>query len=807
MGTSVALPAMFYKGDFLPSNTLLSFEVTMPKDKALIRALAKQTLSIGKYTVEDFKSDFVIFLCSKLPSPNTSLEQAKRNIKKEYDSIGLRASISKCEIEENGEMALQFKTFTRVQCDKFIRSKPFFIAKVKPIQEFGINKKTKRLEQSILVKIRQLIGKKLINDQWIQYCREQEDASTLADTLISNIYRLLAGKSFMPKTLRSLFCDLNVNARLETVYNKLENGIEEIEQEEAKAKLKQELEENTKQEQKKDAREYVLRQQMKAVKKELGEEDDGSGVEDYKKRIKDAKMPEEAETKAKKELKRLEQMNPLSAETTVSRTYLDWLVDLPWSIMTEDILDISRTKKILDEDHYGLDKPKKRVVEYVAVRKLAPNKKAPIICFVGPPGVGKTSLGKSIARAMGRKFVRISLGGVKDEAEIRGHRRTYVGALPGRIIQGLKKAGTKNPVFMLDEIDKLDSDFRGDPASALLEALDPEQNHSFSDHYLEVVFDLSQVTFLVTANSLRPIPPALLDRLEVKELPGYTYHEKIKIAKQFLLPKQLEEHGLTGFEPPIELSDDAILGIIENYTFEAGVRNLERGIATVLRRGAAVPIASNKKPKTPIVRSDLNKILGVEEFEGPRSIEITEPGVVNCLSATQVGGSILRVCATQMPGKGRLIATGRLAKVITESSQLAFSWVRNYSDREGLNIDFSKIDIHIQFEENSIGKDGPSAGAAMALCFASLFTGRKVRSDVALTGELTFRSNGTVLPVGAIKEKILAAERSGFKHVMIPRLNVMDLVDVSDDIKRKINIMPINLMPEVLDFALLPKTE
>jgi ATP-dependent Lon protease len=487
-----------------------------------------------------------------------------------------------------------------------------------------------------------------------------------------------------------------------------------------------------------------------------------------------ANLPEEAKKVAEKEHRRLSQMNAASAEYTVSRTYLDWILDLPWSTGTEDTLDIARARDVLEKDHYGLDKVKNRILEYLAVRKLKNDMRGPILVFVGPPGVGKTSLGRSIANALGRKFVRLSLGGVHDEAEIRGHRRTYVGALPGRIIQGLKKAGSNNPVFMLDEVDKLGSDFRGDPSSALLEVLDPEQNFSFSDHYLEIPFDLSKVMFIATANMIEPVPPPLRDRMEIIEIPSYVEDEKLHIAKRFLLPKQTAEHGLTGDRLTIE--DEALRGIITGYTREAGVRNLERKIAGVARV-AAKEIALGSVGNAVVTRDSLTKYLGHQKFFPDVAERINRPGIAVGLAWTPVGGDILFIEATKMKGKGNLILTGQLGDVMKESAQAALSYIAANAASLGVPPDFrSELDIHVHVPAGAIPKDGPSAGVTMLSALTSLLTGRRVRNDLAMTGEITLR--GAVLPIGGVKEKVLAAHRAGIKTILLPERNRMDLEEV-----------------------------
>lgn len=556
----------------------------------------------------------------------------------------------------------------------------------------------------------------------------------------------------------------------------------------------------------KTQREYYLREQMRAIRSELGEVDERTKeFKELRQKIKKAKMPQEVEKEALKELERLDQMHPDSAEASIVRTYLDWLIEMPWSKSTPNNLDIKKAKKVLDEDHYNLEKVKERILEYLSVHKLKKKIKGPILCFIGPPGVGKTSLGKSIARALGRKFVRISLGGIRDEAEIRGHRRTYVGAMPGRIIQSIKQAGSNNPVFMMDEVDKIGVDFRGDPASALLEVLDPEQNNAFSDHYLNVPFDLSQVMFITTGNVTDPIPSALKDRMEIIEIPGYTDLEKLKIARTYLLPRQMEENGI-GPEY-LEISDQAILQIISQYTQEAGLRNLERELAAICRKVAkkvAEGLSSNKrgkKEKTRITARNLHQFLGPPQFLPDEGQERNEIGVATGLAWTEVGGEVLHVEASTTPGKGSLILTGHLGEVMKESAQAAFTYARSKGKTYRIRSeDLNEKDVHIHVPAGAIPKDGPSAGITMAVSLLSALSGIPVRKDVAMTGEITLR--GRVLPVGGLKEKALAALRANIKKVIIPYRNKKDLVELPSYVRKKMEFLPVQHMDEVLRIAL-----
>jgi ATP-dependent Lon protease len=552
----------------------------------------------------------------------------------------------------------------------------------------------------------------------------------------------------------------------------------------------------------KSQRDYFLREQVRAIYKELGDQDESAHeLIEYQKKIKQAKMSKEAGREAAKQLKRLEQMHPDSAESTVIRTYLDWLVDMPWSKTSKDMIDIIQAKKVLDKDHYGLETVKNRILEYLSVRKLNPKMKGPILCFVGPPGVGKTSLGQSIARAMKRKFIRISLGGIRDEAEIRGHRRTYIGALPGRILQGLKQCGTNNPIFMMDEIDKLGSDFRGDPSSALLEALDPEQNSDFSDHFLNLAFDLSKVMFILTANATDTIPSALLDRMEVISLSGYTEEEKMAIAAKHLVPRQIKENGLK--RKTMSISAGAMRQIISEYTCEAGLRNLEREIGTICRK-AARQIAEGKKKTFQITKGNLHTFLGIAKYIPEMDQEGSQVGLATGLAWTQVGGEVLYVEATLIGGKGELIVTGQLGDVMQESARAAVTYARaNIASFGVKKKDFDNLDIHIHVPAGAIPKDGPSAGIAMATALISALTDRPVRNDVAMTGEITLR--GRVLPIGGLKEKALGAVRAGIRKVVIPEKNKKDLTEIPQNVKRRLTFIPVRRMEDVLMDSLVDK--
>lgn len=615
-----------------------------------------------------------------------------------------------------------------------------------------------------------------------------DEPSKLSDTIASHLTFKLADK-------QEILENLDPSNRLEAIYEKIQSELEILQ-------VEKKIRNRVKKQMEKAQKEYYLTEQMKAIQKELGDKDDfKSEILEFEESLKKKVMPDDIRTRIEKEIKKLKGMSSMSAEATVVRNYIDWLVNLPWdSEVSEDEISIDNAQKVLDEDHFGLEKPKERITEYLAVRALTTKQKGPIMCLVGPPGVGKTSLAKSVANAMGRKFVRISLGGVRDEAEIRGHRRTYIGALPGKIIQGMKKAGTKNPVFLLDEIDKIGADFRGDPASALLEALDPEQNSTFNDHYLEVDYDLSQVLFITTANVLHTIPWALQDRMEIIKLSGYTELEKKKIAQKYLIPKQLENNGLTVNNAKI--NEKALDFLIQRYTREAGVRTLEREIGSVCRKTAKEVVKNGKDFSLKITPKIVQKYLGIPKFKHGEIEEKNQIGMSTGLAWTEVGGELLNVEVTVVPGKGAFTVTGKLGEVMQESTKAAMSYVRSRAKRLGLDKDFyQKIDIHVHVPEGAQPKDGPSAGIAISTAIISALVQKEVRKDVAMTGEITLR--GRVLPIGGLKEKILAAHRGGVKHVLIPDENVKDLVDIPKEVKKDIKVTSVNHMDEVISHAII----
>ncbi|MGD8768910.1 MAG: endopeptidase La [Desulfobacterales bacterium] len=710
--------------------------------------------------------------------------------KKDLHKVGTSALILKMAKTEDNKLQLLTQGMERFRIKEFIKGKPYPRARVEYIKdEDKEDKKDKEITALTSNMISQFTRIAELSPglppEIVTMAKSIQEPGILADMVASTINSSLEEK----QGVLEIF---DVKKRLKEVTRLITYQLEILE-------LGNKIQSQVKGDMDKRQREYYLREQLKKIKEELGEKDEASvEIEDYRAKIEEKNLPEEARKEAERELDRLSRMHPSSAEYTVASTYLDWLTTLPWNESTQDNLDIKMAKKVLDDDHYGLKKPKKRVIEYLAVRKLKPESKGPILCFAGPPGTGKTSLGNSIARALGRKFVRISLGGVRDEAEIRGHRRTYVGALPGRIIQGIRRSGSNNPVFMLDEIDKVGSDFRGDPSSALLEVLDPEQNFSFSDHYLDVPFDLSKVMFITTANILDTIPPALRDRMEVLKLLGYTLDEKIKIASRYLIPRQRDAHGLKSNQ--ISFTKGALKQIITGYTREAGLRNLEREIANVCR-GVAANIAEGEIMSAKIRIDDIPKYLGPIRIISDVKSRISTPGIALGLAWTPTGGELLFIEATAMKGKKGLTLTGQLGDVMKESATAALSFIR--ANATSLKIDedfFETSDIHLHIPAGAIPKDGPSAGVTMLTALVSLLTQKTIRKDLAMTGEITLR--GQVLPVGGIKEKVLGAHHAGIKTLILPKQNEKDLEGISEKVKKEIDFHFVNKMMDVLKIAL-----
>ncbi|GAW93308.1 endopeptidase La [Calderihabitans maritimus] len=702
--------------------------------------------------------------------------------------IGTIAEIKQLLKLPGGTIRVLVEGVKRARIKKYLAYDPYIKVEVEEhVEDTEITPEIEALMRNLVNHFEQYVKvSKKIPPETVVSVVTLEEPARLADVIASHLALKLTDRQAVLEAL-------DVKERLELLARILSKEMEILE-------LERKINMRVRKQMEKTQKEYYLREQLKAIQKELGEKDERVAEgEELRERIRKAKLPKDIRQKALKEVERLEKMPPMVAEATVVRNYLDWLLALPWNKETRDRLDIGVAEEILDEDHYGLREVKDRILEYLAIRKLAKKMKGPILCFVGPPGVGKTSLAKSIARALQRKFVRMSLGGVRDEAEIRGHRRTYVGAMPGRIIQGIRQAGSKNPVFLLDEIDKMSMDFRGDPSAALLEVLDPEQNSSFSDHYIEVPFDLSKVLFITTANVQYSIPRPLLDRMEVIYISGYTEEEKVKIAQNYLLPKQLKEHGLKSKQ--LQLSENAIRRIIREYTREAGVRNLERQIATICRKTAR-DIVAGKTERVTVNMKNLESFLGIPRYRYGAAEKENEVGVATGLAWTQTGGDVLSVEATILKGKGGLTLTGKLGEVMKESAQAGFSYIR--SKAGDLNIEegfHEKYDIHIHVPEGAIPKDGPSAGITMATALASALTGRPVRRDVAMTGEITLR--GRVLPVGGIKEKVLAAHRAGIKTIILPRENEKQLEEIPPHVRRKLRFVLVEHMDEVLSTALV----
>jgi ATP-dependent Lon protease len=730
------------------------------------------------------RSDGPIFLVAQKDSKDND-----PNLSELY-TLGTLAKILQMLRLPDGTVKVLVEGQDRAKLHEMVQSEPYFLVKVERLDFHP--PRTPELEAMVRA-VRDAfqyyakLNKKL-SQEVATSAAQMEDPARLSDFILPHLTIKLEEK-------QGLLELVGPGERLERLLGVLQAEIEILEIErKIKARVKKQME--------KGQREYYLNEQMRAIQKEMGEKDDlRNEIQELEKRVQSKQLSDEAKEKALHEIKKLKMMSPMSAEATVVRNYVDWILSLPWGDYTEEKLDIEEAEKILEEDHYGLAQPKERILEYLAVQSLVERMKGPILCFVGPPGVGKTSLGRSIARATGRKFVRLSLGGVRDEAEIRGHRRTYIGAMPGKIIQSMKKAGANNPVFLLDEVDKMSMDFRGDPSAALLEVLDPEQNHAFNDHYLDLDYDLSRVMFITTANTLHSIPPPLQDRMEIIRIPGYTEDEKLRIAKGFLVPKQLQSHGLTG--RPIGFSDSGILSLIRLYTREAGVRNLEREISSIYRKVARRILQRQEDGPIKITSKAVQKFLGVPKYRfGKVEEEGARVGLVQGLAWTEVGGELLTTEVAVMPGKGKLTVTGKLGDVMQESAHAALSYVRSRTRQLRLSEDFyQKVDIHIHVPEGAIPKDGPSAGITMATAIASALLRIPVRADLAMTGEITLR--GRVLPIGGLKEKILAAHRGQIKVIIIPADNRKDIKEIPTQILKDVEVVTVDHMDEVLTMALI----
>jgi ATP-dependent Lon protease len=749
---------------------VLAFPINVGRDKSL--------KAVDRSMESDRLMGIVAQTDAKIEDPATG----------ELHTVGTAVKILKSVKMPGNKLNVIIQGLSRIRILEFIHTEPYLKARVEMLDE----EEVKGLEvNAVLLNLREQAQKIIelsphIPSEASFLVKSIDNPAILSDIVASNLSVSVEEKQELLETL-------DVRDRMEKVISLLNKEIQVLE-------LSNKIQTEVKGEMDKAQREYFLREQMKAIQKELGEVDERQEeFEELKRAIKKAKMPADVEKVAIKELRRMSRMSPGAAEFTVSRTYLDWLTELPWSKSSQDTLEIQDAETILNEDHYGLDKVKERILEYLAVRKLKNDMKGPILCLVGPPGVGKTSLGKSVARCMDRKFIRMSLGGVRDEAEIRGHRRTYIGSLPGRVIKGIRKAGTNNPVFILDEIDKLGADYRGDPSSALLEVLDPEQNNAFSDHYLDVDFDLSKVLFIATANQMGPIPGPLRDRMEVLELPGYTAEEKLRIARRHLIAENVGNHGLK--DEQIDFTDEGIMTLITGYTREAGVRQLKREIAAVCRRVAKEVASHEAADNTVIDAAKVEEIRGPIKFYQEVAERTARSGVSTGLAWTPVGGDILFIEATIMRGKGSMILTGQMGDVMKESATAAMSFVRTNVAALGVDEDvFQSKDIHIHIPAGSIPKDGPSAGVTMITAICSLLTGRPVDHELAMTGEITLR--GLVLPVGGIKEKVLAAARAGIKKVLLPTRNEKDLLEIGDEVELDIEFTPVATIEEVLKLAL-----
>ncbi|WP_018757004.1 endopeptidase La [Paenibacillus terrigena] len=726
--------------------------------------------------------DNMILLCSQ---SDVNIEDPGQD---DIYSIGTIAKVKHMLKLPNGTIRVLIEGVIRAEILQYVDNAEYFEVSVQELPEQELSDaETDALMRTVLNQFEYYINlSKKVTPETLAAVTDIEEPGRLADVITSHL-------SLKMKDKQEILETIDVTERLEKLLDILNNEREVLE-------LERKISQRVKKQMEKTQKEYYLREQMKAIQKELGEKEGRLGeVEELRAKLTELNAPESVQEKINKEIDRLEKTPASSAEGGVIRNYVDWLLSLPWSNKTEDHLDIEEAERILNEDHYGLDKPKERVLEYLAVQQLVKRLKGPILCLVGPPGVGKTSLARSIARSLGRQFVRISLGGVRDEAEIRGHRRTYVGAMPGRIIQGMKTAGSMNPVFLLDEIDKMASDFRGDPSAALLEVLDPEQNSSFSDHFVELPFDLSNVMFVTTANAVHNIPRPLLDRMEMLYIPGYTELEKQQIATQYLVPKQTKEHGLQPEQ--LEIEDAALLKVIREYTRESGVRNLEQQVAALCRK-AAKQIVAHEHEKVVIAPDDLKDYLGSAKFRYGHAEEENQIGSVTGLAWTEVGGEMLNIEVTVMPGTGKLTLTGKLGDVMKESAQAAFSYTRSRAEALKLEPNFhEKYDVHIHVPEGAIPKDGPSAGITIATALISALTNRYVSKDVAMTGEITLR--GRVLPIGGLKEKSLAAHRAGIKKILFPKENERDLRDIPDSVKNDVTIVFVGHMDQVLEHALV----
>jgi len=766
------LPLLPLRGLLVYPGRVLHLDVGREKS---VRALDKSMMD-----------DSLILLCAQ---SEVNIEEPTTE---DIYRIGTIAKVRQMLKLPNGTIRVLVEGVVRAEITEFLSNEDYYEVQVKELPEQEADDpEVDALMRTVLNQFEHYINlSKKVTPETLAAVSDIDEPGRLADVICSHL-------SLKMKDKQDILETIDVKERLEKLLGILNNEREVLE-------LERKISQRVKKQMEKTQKEYYLREQMKAIQKELGDKEGRAGeVEDLRNQLAETEVPDKVKEKIEKEIDRLEKMPATSAEGGVIRNYIDWLLGLPWSTFTEDDLDIKRAEEILNEDHYGLEKPKERVLEYLAVQQLVKQMKGPILCLVGPPGVGKTSIARSIARSLGRQFVRISLGGVRDEAEIRGHRRTYVGAMPGRIVQGMKNAGTSNPVFLLDEIDKMAMDFRGDPAAALLEVLDPEQNNTFSDHYIEVPYDLSNVMFVTTANVVHNIPRPLLDRMEVLHIPGYTELEKLNIGRNYLLPKQLRDHGLK--EEQLVIDEQALMKVVREYTREAGVRNLEQQISAICRK-AAKQVVSGLKSSVHVTSDTVKELLGPPKFRFGVAEQFDQIGAVTGLAWTEVGGDTLVIEVTVMPGSGKLTLTGQLGDVMKESAQAAFSYTRSRVEELHIAADFhEKVDIHIHIPEGAIPKDGPSAGITMGTALISALTNIPVSREVAMTGEITLR--GRVLPIGGLKEKSLAAHRAGVRKVIIPKDNVKDIEEIPESVRQELIFIPVAHMDEVLEHALVKPVE
>ncbi|MFA5133793.1 MAG: endopeptidase La [Patescibacteria group bacterium] len=799
------LPIVFVRTYFVPLKNIFTIELRDTKSINAIRALANGKSLQRENDADVFVGNIAVVL-NDGESVNTR-EEVVSSLRNYYSGLAMEARIMSCRVYSENRMVVQIQSLQKISFTEFLAYEPYFLAKFSVVSQYGLEPLVlRRLWVDFQVKVKNLVRYGCSEKYWFDGCVDQKDSVSAVDWIIAR-FNTIIPDSLTKRELQDLFCELSVSRRWQVVLDRMDKEL-------ARRQLETDLNQKVSETAGKQQREYMLRQRLKAVQEELKEfqeadsGDEGDIVERLRKRVEEACLPPSAQEVADRALRELSDTRSENVQAEVTRNFLDHICDYPWNKSTEDNYDLINARRILDEDHYGLEKVKKRIIEYLAVRKLNPNKKGAIICLDGPPGTGKTSIAKSIARALGRKFFRISLGGIDDEAKVRGHRRTYIGAFPGCIIKAMISVGVKNPVIDLDEVDKIKASLRGDPSGALLEVLDPEQNNSFSDHYFGpgVEVDLSQVIFICTSNYKENILPTLRDRMEFIDFPGYTRREKLEIAKRHLLPEQLEENGLSSCD--IRVNDKTLEDIIVFYTQESGVRTLKRTIADVLR-SRAINIAQGESYKKTICPDELLKILGPIKTEPTGRVDVDDPGIITGLVWTPVGGETLIIESCKMKKKGafgELQYTGHMGPSMSESVEVAFTCARRYLAKHGIDTSDvkEKYDIHLHVPEGAVSKDGPSAGGAMTIALISLLSGKRVRPDMAMTGEIFLRENGTIGAIGGLKEKLLAAHQAGYKHVVIPKRNEANLVEIPEEVRRDLHIVLAEHIEEVAEFALLP---